>query len=307
MAVVSADAVAACDFCQQALAPVLGLEKHGIARCTRCGTAFCLPRPEQVAVIAQYQAETYFEGKLHESELRAQVAHYGPLARDVRRRVGQGANVLEVGCGSGGLLGALQREGLCASGIDVSVAAIERARSILGLDATVARVEDLDLESPVDGILALHVFEHLVRPSLLLSRAREALRPHGLLLLEVPDYGARMREQMGATWPYFLAGEHLQHFDVRALSVVLADHGFEIEKTHFLGGLGVLQSPHEGERVASARGTVMPSGFRGILYRSRTVLYRVPGARPVIRSLNDLIGHRILHRNAYVRVWARRK
>lgn len=303
----NADAAPDCDFCQRALAPVPGHSKHGLAQCERCGTAFCLPRPDPGSVADQYQAETYYEGKFNEGELRAQVTHYRPLAREIRRQLGVGANVLEVGCGSGGLLGALQHEGLRARGIDVSITAIDRASTVLGLDATVARVEDLALDAPVDGLLGLHVMEHLVHPSLLLERARESLRRDGLLLLEVPDYGARMREQMGPAWPYFLPGEHLQHFDARAMSIVLADHDFSVQKAQFLGGLGVLQSPHDGEQVASARGTIQPAGIRGALYRSRTVIYRLPGARPAIRRLNDLIGYRVLHRNAYLRIWARRR
>lgn len=178
---------------------------------------------------------------------------------------------------------------------------------MLGLDATVARMEDLVVDAPIDGMIGLHVLEHLVRPSLLLRRAQESLRSGGLLLLEVPDYGARMREQMGSDWPYFLPGEHLQHFNLQALPVVLAGHGFRVQKAQYLGGLGVLQSAREGAHVASARETVQPAGIRGALYRSRTVVYRLPGARPAVRLLNDVIGYRILRRNAYLRVWARRR
>lgn len=298
--------VALCDFCEQSLALVPDLPGDEFGQCRRCGTVFCLPRPDLRDVTAQYQAEAYYEGKLTEVELRGQIVHYRPLARLIRRRLGHGAHVLEVGCASGGLLGALAGEGLRARGIDVSKTAVERATTVLGLDATVGRIEDLAVDEPVDAVLAFHVVEHLVNPSTLLDRARESLRPGGLLLLEVPDYGARMREQMGRAWPYFLPGEHLQHFTLQALSVVLADRGFRVERSQLLGGLGVLQSSRQGEQVASARGTVPPAGLRGALYRSRTVFYRLPGARTTIRFLNDMIGYRVLHRNAYLRVWARR-
>lgn len=302
----NAEVTPECDFCLEALAPVPGLSEHGLAQCRRCGTAFCHPRPDPGSVTAQYQAEAYYEGKFTQDELRAEVTHYRPLAREVRRQLGRGADVLEVGCASGGLLAALGGEGLHARGIDVSSTAVDQARTVLGLDATVGQVEDLVVGAPIDGMIGLHVLEHLVRPSLLLRRAQESLRAGGLLLLEVPDYGARMREQMGPDWPYFLPGEHLQHFGLESLSTVLTDHGFRVQKAEYRGGLGMLQSGRQGDRVASAHGTVEPPGIRGALYRSRTVVYRLPGARPAVRLLNDVVGYRILRRNAYLRVWARR-
>lgn len=295
-----------CDFCDQPVVVVADMSEHGLVACPRCGTAFCLPRPDPRSIAGQYQAEDYYEGKFTADELGAQVSHYRPLARQVRRRLGSGATVLEVGCASGGLLAAMAQEGLHVRGIDVSATAIRQARGVLGLDASVAAVEDLALDEAVDGIVAMHVLEHLVRPSTLLARARQLLRPGGLLLLEVPDYGARMRAQMGPSWPYFLPGEHLQHFDLQALSIVLADAGFRVQRAEFLGGLGVLQSGRQGDQVASARGNVQLPGVRGALYRSRAVVYRLPGARPAIRLVNSVIGYRLLHRNAYLRVWARR-
>lgn len=121
----NADPAPDCDFCLEALAPVPGLSEHGLAQCRRCGTAFCYPRPDPCSITAQYQAEAYYEGKFTEDELRAQVTHYRPLAREVRRQLGRGADVLEVGCASGRLLAALACEGLRARGIDVSSTAVD--------------------------------------------------------------------------------------------------------------------------------------------------------------------------------------
>lgn len=57
----------------------------------------------------------------------------------------------------------------------------------------------------------------------------------------------------------------------------------------------------------TAHEIVEPPGWRSTLYRARHVVYRIPVARWSARVLNGFIGYRLMHRDAYPRVWARRR
>jgi 2-polyprenyl-3-methyl-5-hydroxy-6-metoxy-1,4-benzoquinol methylase len=110
--------------------------------------------------------------------------------------------MLDVGCGSGGMVWWLQQQGYPeAGGIDVSPEQIEVARSL-----GVRGVEQADLRDYLRGrpgrydrIFLRDVLEHFERPDILaiLDLCRTALRPGGAVVLQVPNaeppLGGRIR------------------------------------------------------------------------------------------------------------------
>lgn len=267
----------------------------------------CFPRPSLTEAVRIYESDEYYTTQYTAEELKKKKSAYRVFAKRLRRKIGRGARVLELGCGTGVLLAALCDEGLRTSGIDASSVAIRKAKSIFGADVRQALVEDADLPQDLDAIIALHVIEHLREPSVLLQQAHKALRPGGVLVLEVPDFGARMRTQLGERWPYFIPGEHLQHFDEKSLRHICNRFGFRPFRSQRLGGFGILQPGQGHEGVAAAHERLDPPGWRGRLYRSRHAAYRVPYVRSIVRVLNDVVGYRLLHRNSYIRIWAVRR
>src|SRR5437879_5304336 len=47
--------------------------------------------------------------------------------------------------------------------------------------------EDFDIQDKFDVIWINHVFEHLIRPDLFLSRCKNNLRDNGFIFIEVPE------------------------------------------------------------------------------------------------------------------------
>ena len=97
------------------------------------------------------------------------------------------ARVLDAGCGWGVTLGALERRGYRAVGLDVARRALERidrpGRSLV--------VADLDRPlpapaEPFDAALALDVIEHLNDDRGALGRLGSLVRPGGLVVVSVP-------------------------------------------------------------------------------------------------------------------------
>ncbi len=112
------------------------------------------------------------------------------------------AAVLDVGCGSGGMVWWLQRRGYArAAGIDVSPEQVAVARAL-----GVVHVEQADLRDHLrrhpgayDRLLLRDVLEHFERFEILaiLDLCRAALRPGGAILVQVPNaeppLGGRLR------------------------------------------------------------------------------------------------------------------
>ncbi|MBA2254474.1 MAG: class I SAM-dependent methyltransferase [Chloroflexi bacterium] len=94
-----------------------------------------------------------------------------------------GAEVLELGCGAGVPATARLSQRFRVTGVDVSAAQIERARSLVpSATLMVADIGELDLaDGSFDGVAAFYVLGHVQRKRLdtLLGRIASWLRPGG--------------------------------------------------------------------------------------------------------------------------------
>ncbi|MDQ3671233.1 MAG: class I SAM-dependent methyltransferase [Actinomycetota bacterium] len=101
--------------------------------------------------------------------------------------IGQGQQVLDLGCRSGALTRHLL-EGNDVVGIDVDRAALARAEE-LGITPVVADVDEpLPVESEAfDAVVAGELLEHVRFPSALVAEVRRVLRPGGVFVGSVPN------------------------------------------------------------------------------------------------------------------------
>ena len=119
------------------------------------------------------------------------------------RRLGPGARVLDLGCGTGAFLERARAVGLDAFGIDVSpeMAAIAEQRLGPGI-VRVQRLQDVDEAEEWDAILALSLpFNYcasVAEAREVLARFHRALRPGGLVILHMahaPNATGRLIEE----------------------------------------------------------------------------------------------------------------
>lgn len=97
--------------------------------------------------------------------------------------------VLDVGCGSGFLVGQLQKKGYKAYGSDVSDEAIEFGRKRGTNDLSVMSGDKLDFSSSsFDTVLAVDILEHLENEVRLLREIERVLKPDGWAIIIVPAY-----------------------------------------------------------------------------------------------------------------------
>jgi len=165
-----------------------------VVRCDRCGMMRLDPRPDD-ATLADLQQDRIGDSEREVGSLETGNSNPDYPAMLARRLEeagfpGTGGHLLDVGCGSGDLLASVaQRLGAVATGLDVSEAALGRARRRFPPHTWIrsaAEPEALPREA-FDAITLIHVLEHPPDPAALLATLRAWLKPRGILVVEVPN------------------------------------------------------------------------------------------------------------------------
>lgn len=229
-------ATASCAICGTVAAPVvmpdvrdyLTADLFTLVRCRACGYARTDPMPASL--------DRYYPNRYRRFNPVAAVV----LRRLYRRRVdgwltrlpATGA-ALEIGCGTGWMLGALRARGWRAIGSERSVAAVAVARSASGAPVFVGDLDAVRPEPMLDLVIMFHVLEHLADPVAALHAAAARLRPGGTLVLGIPNIGSWQARFAGRRWMHLDVPRHLVHFTPRAIERALTDSGFRVAHVSF--------------------------------------------------------------------------
>lgn len=142
--------------------------------------------------------------------------------------------MIDAGCGTGAITGAIAASGHDVIGVDRDAGGIGIARE----DYPGVRFEVSDFGSAppavVDMVISTEVIEHLYHPGELLSYAHRALHPDGLLVISTPYHGYLKNLAMAlvdgwdahhvVSW----TGGHIKFFSRRSLTAMLARRGFRV-------------------------------------------------------------------------------
>jgi SAM-dependent methyltransferase len=168
-------------------------------RCCRCRLITLSPLPTDEELTRLY-AEEYFASGLHGLDRlgtdyeawadRAHRSHRAFIRAQLLPRCPGARSVFEIGAAMGHFLAAAKEEGLDVAGIEISPAAVSRAREKFGLELSCANIEEADItgwKGRWDIVYAGDLFEHLRDPSGVLAKVRLLLEPGGLFVVRVPS------------------------------------------------------------------------------------------------------------------------
>ena len=138
--------------------------------------------------------------------------------------------LLDVGCGSGAYGASLIRLGWEVDGIEPDARAAALARSH-GVQVQQTRVEDAILkEAHYDAITLWHALEHLDAPLAALRKLHVALKPGGMLIVEVPNRSGLGARLWGEFWYHWDVPRHRVHFTPESLRLALEETGFRVAR-----------------------------------------------------------------------------
>jgi 2-polyprenyl-3-methyl-5-hydroxy-6-metoxy-1,4-benzoquinol methylase len=227
-----------CDICQQDYSRLIYTVQdtnYGcpgtfkLVECLNCGLVYQNPRPAPTEIDAYYPVEQYHPFRaLREGETAVPAPLHLQRAKQLTAKTKPG-RVLDVGCGSGLFLVAMQQQGWQGSGVEPNEAAARFGREELVLEVQIGDIFSVDSSQPFDLITFWDVLEHTHSPRAVLNQAYKLLKPTGYLALNVPNWGSLERRLFREKWIALDAPRHLYHFTPATLNNLLSSCGFTPE------------------------------------------------------------------------------
>ncbi len=209
----------------------LGRLRLQLVLCSHCGFLFASPRPDEAALATYYREAPHASGRTfrdvgggsRQAGLLADRARFlRELLAQERARTDEPLRLIDVGCGRGDFLAAMQSPELECVGLEPSPEAVRVARE-RGFEVHVERLEEATLEpGSFDVVTCISALEHAFDPTGFLEELVLLVRPNGLLFIEVPD-----STQPVAQVSEFYSFEHLSHFTEDTLRFALARAGLK--------------------------------------------------------------------------------
>jgi 2-polyprenyl-3-methyl-5-hydroxy-6-metoxy-1,4-benzoquinol methylase len=226
----------ACALCGSTDAePILGKRINGTGgdqlfrlwRCAVCNSVRTEPQLTPQALEPYYAEEYWGEGGV-------QAVGEGWIRRDQRHRTGflrrfrSGGSILDVGCGLGFFLRALDSKQWDRYGIEPMPVPYREAARALGSE----RIFNSELlaaglpSSKFDVVTFWDSFEHLPNPRAILQEAGRLLRPGGIVLIGLPNFGGYQARHFGEDWFGLSLPHHFYHYTSETLAKLLEKCGF---------------------------------------------------------------------------------
>lgn len=203
-----------------------------LAHCANCGTRWMDPPPSPSDLSHIYTYGYYSSGRPesrgYAREENAEGIRYTAAgrARALERVLAAGSSVLEVGSGRG-ILGRELARTFSYEGLELSAEGAAEARTH-GLRVHEADLEGFESARRFDAVILVHVFEHLLDPSLALRRIDALLKDGGLLYVVTPDTTSMLARISGPRWVSYKFPEHVILYSRKGLARLLERRGFEV-------------------------------------------------------------------------------
>ncbi len=208
-----------------------------VVECSKCALLRLdpLPTPEE---LASFYPETYWWEQEKSSASRLAEIYRQFVIRDHVRFAAHAIRgdgpVLDVGCGGGSFLHAIEQLGYDVVGSDVSARAARTARRQYGIPTACASLPDLPFRNgSFSTVTMFHVLEHLADPMAALEAAHRVLAPGGRIVVQVPNAACWQLLLLGERWSGLDIPRHLIDFRAEDLEGLLEHCGFDVQRRKF--------------------------------------------------------------------------
>ncbi|MFZ0817421.1 MAG: methyltransferase domain-containing protein [Candidatus Sulfotelmatobacter sp.] len=203
----------------------LRTEVYRLVRCESCRAVSLAdpPRPEEMG---RHYTEDYHKAIVAGGEW-AGARRWKDQVKMISQHKSGGA-ILDIGCSSGGFLGAMRGPAWKLYGIEMEESTAERARAITGAEVFVGdAIAAPFLPASFDAITAFDLLEHVYAPRQFLAKVLEWLKPGGIFYAMMPNIDSWEARLFGSYWYGLELPRHLSHFSPASIRYVMTELGFE--------------------------------------------------------------------------------
>ncbi len=207
-----------------------------IVRCRQCDLARTAPAPSEAELDGYYPKGYHSTTKRYRGGMdRVLSMVHSSRIRTIERLLGGPGSVLDIGCGPGVLINQMRSRGWRVRGTERSPSAAAQARDVFHLDVSAVDVDTLVAEGTTyDAVVLWHVAEHLRAPHETVRGIAQLLRPGGVLLIAVPNFGSPEARIGRDGWFHLDVPRHLVHFTAATLTAILKPAGLRPVKVTYL-------------------------------------------------------------------------
>ena len=247
-------------------------EQFQIVECRGCGVLCTHPHMSE-AELAGYYPDDYWGGPEPSDKW---IADSQSEKTSFLSRCGLASGrILDVGCGSGFFLRALDPKSWDRFGVELSETAAEAVERALGsghvFSGTLTR--STWAASSFDVVTFWSALEHTNEPRAHLREARRIIKSGGSLIVQLPNVASYQARFFGGDWFHLDAPRHRYHFTLNTLDRLLSESGFQIyEKSYF-------SMAHNSHALRQSLKTTLVSRDSSVLNRALFLL-SIPLIKP---------------------------
>jgi len=207
-------------------------ETFKIVQCQNCGFKYLNPRPTIESIKNYYDVEEYHPHKISEESmidkiyLKVRDININTKNKILNKLSKQNKTLLDIGCGTGEFIEAMQKDGWNVSGMETAKEARDMA-----IKEDIHVFDDLkNINDKFHIITMWHVLEHIHEIPTLMDNLSGLLSDDGFLVIAVPNIDSADAKFYKENWIALDTPRHLYHFRPRDIISLLEKYSFEVKR-----------------------------------------------------------------------------
>ena len=206
-------------------------KKYVTCSCNNCGAKFIVNRPTFDELCLHYNAANF--DPVYEDSKSQLDYYYGKLAQRIKKYHPENGAIFDVGCSRGWFFEHLP--GWKYFGNELNSSDCNKAKDQFGDNIYNLDFKDCpELTGEIDLVSFQDVLDHFIDPDEAIRKAHRMLRPGGIMVIKVHDWGCLYARLTGMKFYAYLPPSHLTFFNKRSLEFLCNSNGFKIVESNHI-------------------------------------------------------------------------